>query len=155
MNRILLTTALAMLLCSNATAQNRVKTVPIVTGEDTTPLLPPPEFDKPFTGTFMLFHGESVAEVAHFCNREGRTILGCSRRFVIAGEAFCRVMVAPDYVIQRQGIDPAHVLRHEIGHCNGWPGSHPTATGEVTGATPFHPIYQCPVIQYGTRDCSN
>jgi hypothetical protein len=38
----------------------------------------------------------------------------------------------PKEIVRAAGYIPAIVLRHEIGHCNGWPKEHPGA-GALTG----------------------
>jgi hypothetical protein len=57
-----------------------------------------------------------------------RTVLGCSvrarNRDGTIDKSRCDVYVAPDYVLQRSGTNYEDVLRHEIGHCNGWAGNH-------------------------------
>jgi hypothetical protein len=32
--------------------------------------------------------------------------------------------MAPDDVITKAGFPPELIKRHEIAHCNGWPGDH-------------------------------
>jgi hypothetical protein len=55
------------------------------------------------------------------------------RREVPGGGAFacaretswgCRVVIAPEPDAKRVGLTRDILLRHEIAHCNGWPGDH-------------------------------
>jgi hypothetical protein len=39
----------------------------------------------------------------------------------------CHILRADDETIRKHGWTPEIVLRHEIGHCNGWRGHHPGA----------------------------
>jgi hypothetical protein len=47
---------------------------------------------------------------------------GCGRRYQ---DGVCRVVIASDQDIARTSTSFEIVYRHEIGHCNGWPASHP------------------------------
>jgi hypothetical protein len=37
----------------------------------------------------------------------------------------CHVIMLPDDVIRATGWTTGLLLRHELAHCNGWPGDHP------------------------------
>ena len=37
----------------------------------------------------------------------------------------CRIILIDDAVMKARGWTTELLLRHEIGHCNGWPGNHP------------------------------
>jgi hypothetical protein len=50
----------------------------------------------------------------------GYTRLGCSYRWPTR----CAVFLADDRIVRAAGHNPDIVLRHEIGHCNGWGPSH-------------------------------
>jgi hypothetical protein len=40
----------------------------------------------------------------------------------------CLVVIGDEDILLTLGVfDAKVVLRHEIGHCNGWPGDHPRA----------------------------
>jgi hypothetical protein len=83
------------------------------------PVLPPVEYDHPYTGDLTVSI-VSQEEIARQCpNAKAR--LGCNRRWPDE----CLVWIAPDDVIEALGLTREVVLRHEIGHCNGWPSDHP------------------------------
>jgi len=37
----------------------------------------------------------------------------------------CLIIMVNDEIMRRRGWNTGLLLRHEIGHCNGWPGTHP------------------------------
>ena len=90
---------------------------------------PPPEFDKPYEGVMAIYR-MPLADVQKFCppgiyactSREQRVLpRGIGERTV------CHIFISPDDVLaqRRERQDFNEVLRHETGHCNGWPGDHP------------------------------
>jgi len=87
-------------------------------------LLPPEEFDHPYDGRIVIQMARDQAEVRELC--KGMVFhgpaLGCARGrrdFKI-----CYIAKVSDDEIRAAGYDPEHFMRHEIGHCNGWPPSH-------------------------------
>jgi hypothetical protein len=86
-------------------------------------LLPPEEFDYPFTGPVRIQQVNSQNEVRQSCRIPlGQiTALGCAK--VVWGT--CLIVKVSDEEIQSYGHDPDVFMRHEHGHCNGWPASHP------------------------------
>lgn len=90
-------------------------------------ILPPAEYDKPYTGRLILETVPNQEELAKFCGKAyipGLT-LGCSQRRADS----CKIVLVPDAIITMNGWTRALMLRHELGHCNGWPGDHPGARG--------------------------
>jgi hypothetical protein len=89
-------------------------------------ILPPKEYDKPYTDGFLVIRqGETMQEMTRFCPMQppfGYPRLACSYQY--AKSAGCVVFVATDDMIKSYGIDPTAVMRHELGHCNGWPSTH-------------------------------
>jgi hypothetical protein len=51
--------------------------------------------------------------------------IGCAK--IGYGGALCWIFLAPDEDIGAHGLTTELVLRHEIGHCNGWRHDHPGA----------------------------
>jgi hypothetical protein len=92
---------------------------------DKTRILPPPQYDKPYPGELKIYRVATEDDVRHLClgDRPGRA-LACNLRW---GEAKCLVFIVPDEMLATVGLSYAVTLRHEIGHCNGWPGYHPDA----------------------------
>jgi hypothetical protein len=91
-------------------------------------LVPPPEYDYPYKGELVVRH-VSQKEVREACPSAKYTLgvaLGCAHRWPTS----CHIILAPEADMKAAGYPPELVLRHEIAHCNGWPGDHP-------GARPF------------------
>jgi hypothetical protein len=81
---------------------------------------PPVRFDHPFTGKLTLYRLPQK-EVVRICqNMPGASLQqhGCSQ---LVGNRCTVVIINKTFM----GAAPASVLRHEIGHCNGWPANHP------------------------------
>jgi hypothetical protein len=91
--------------------------------------LPPIEFDRPFDGTLTIITAKSLEKVRELCVNTGPfSVLGCAkRRIPIAAPVECTIVIVSDDVLLRRGLTFELVHRHEIGHCNGWPGTHPSA----------------------------
>jgi hypothetical protein len=89
-------------------------------------LLPPPEFDRPYNGRLSVDTVPTQRSLAEICpNAAARTpnMIGCAVR--ANDGSHCRVILAPDSIIRALGASRQRILRHEIGHCNGWPAHHP------------------------------
>lgn len=87
-------------------------------------ILPPIEYDHPFAGTVKIETVPARNDLKTFCSIAfiaGLT-LGCSRRH---GDVLCHIVLVDEKIIKEQGWTRELMLRHEIGHCNGWPGDHP------------------------------
>lgn len=86
-------------------------------------ILPPVEYDKPYKGKLTVETVPDQETLARFCGAAyvpGKT-LGCASHDATS----CRVLLVPDEIIKARGWTRALMLRHELGHCNGWPGDHP------------------------------
>lgn len=84
-------------------------------------VLPPPEYDKPYTGKLTIERVETPEDVKRICNL-AKPALACA--FPYDGTR-CRIVIVPDEFIRATGYTEEIVLRHERGHCGGWPASHP------------------------------
>lgn len=86
-------------------------------------ILPPKEYDHPYTGRLEVVEAHSQDHVRELCagTKFGVKIgaLACSLRWADR----CQIVVAPD-AIKAKGFALHAVMRHEIAHCNGWPGDH-------------------------------
>jgi hypothetical protein len=69
-------------------------------------LLPPAEYDRPYRGTLSVIRLDTRAEVTARC---GWGAIACARE----DRGYCEVIMFRDETRES-------VLRHEIGHCNGW-----------------------------------
>jgi len=83
-------------------------------------VLPPAQYDHPYAGQLQIFEIENE-QMPYICPKTLWPItLACSRRFA---DGWCHITLAPD-AIAKSGWPYEVVLRHEIGHCNGWSGDH-------------------------------
>jgi hypothetical protein len=100
------------------------------------PFVPPPAiYDGKYVGRKTINVAKDMKEMADFCYPADQAdrVLGCAFRFVdrVTGDARdtrCYIYLAPESYIRTQyrGLaTPENVLRHELAHCNGWPGDHP------------------------------
>ena len=86
-------------------------------------MLPPTEFDRPYAGKLTVLKEDNYVFIRHVC-RDIPHALACSYRTYdsVSGETLsCLIMLGPDVW------DDERALRHEMAHCNGWPGNHPGA----------------------------
>jgi len=84
--------------------------------------LPPAEFDKPFTGELEIVRIPNMQEMETTC--KGSSKQACAARLM--NGARCTIFMLPDkWMKQHYGKNAiAFMFRHELGHCNGWPGDH-------------------------------
>lgn len=101
-------------------------TIALATPASAQNVIPPPEYDHAFTGKLILHKNKSPSEIKALCKGVVFPVyaLGCSLRFT---SEFCIIMIATEDAIRAAGATPEVVLRHEHGHCNGWPKNHPNA----------------------------
>jgi hypothetical protein len=96
-------------------------------------VLPPAEYDHPYTaGQLWITVVDSQADVRDKCEstRQLDVAIGCSQKIHRKSDPSvkgCRIVIANKDVIEAAGYVYDVVLRHEIGHCNGWPGDHRNA----------------------------
>jgi hypothetical protein len=84
-------------------------------------VLPPTEYDYPFKGTLVTLKKDTRAEVNESCRTPLAMGLGCTQ---FKSPSYCVIVVASDEVIEAAGYTPEVVVRHEVGHCNGWKKDH-------------------------------
>jgi hypothetical protein len=96
---------------------------------------PPPEFDKPFDGDLTI-QRLSWDEIQKNCPPG---TLACAW----VTPKVCVVMIPnDDFLKRRGGRQYEDILRHEIGHCNGWPSDHGGAY--LQSHTPEQPVHNFP-----------
>jgi hypothetical protein len=93
-------------------AQN-VTTVPV---KRLSYILPPLEFDHYYEGDLTIKMVDSLDELYALCNVKTNAMLACA---LPAGKS-CIVIMVRDEVMRKRGWTSGVLLRHEIGHCNGW-----------------------------------
>jgi hypothetical protein len=79
--------------------------------------LPPAEYDKPFNGELEIQRFATSEDIQRVCKGEGVGI-ACSARAVDGTK--CWIFVVANNVIEKREYSLATILRHELGHCNGW-----------------------------------
>jgi hypothetical protein len=83
-------------------------------------LMPPVEYDHPYAGALAITRFHTMADVRMVCpNTPG---IACA----LVGADHCLVYILDDWVLRAAGYSYEQALRHEIGHCNGWSGDHPS-----------------------------
>ena len=83
-------------------------------------VIPPVEYDRPYTGILLITVLDSTQEVQERCKLPTpRT--ACSEIWPHK----CHIIIVKVEVLRAMGWDPFHVLRHEHGHCHGgWSNRH-------------------------------
>jgi hypothetical protein len=94
-------------------------------------LLPPPGYDHPYAGKLTVVVTKDANEAHWMCKNDKH--YACAYRDATS----CTIYISPDAVIEALGASPERVRLHEIGHCNGWPGNHPTYYVETPTAEPL------------------
>jgi len=85
------------------------------------PILPPPEYDRPYNGDLTIRIVPTFEALRAACNVYNPKMLACARH----NAKSCIIYLVEDEVMRERGWNTGLLLRHEIGHCNGWPGDHP------------------------------
>src|SRR5262252_6561594 len=83
-------------------------------------ILPPVEYDRNYDGDLTITMVDTVEELQAVCRIDDPKLLACSRH----NNESCIVVLVRDDVMRRRGWSTGVLLRHEIGHCNGWSGNH-------------------------------
>jgi len=87
-------------------------------------LLPPPQYDHVFMGQLTIKMLTSTEEMSRVCNKPPDTgTIGCSVHPY--SRERCTIYLMEDSYLKQRGWNTGDLLRHEIAHCNGWPGDHP------------------------------
>jgi hypothetical protein len=88
---------------------------------------PPKKYDHPYTaGPVEVIVAENNTDLRARCGHVPRNALACAMP-PTADTKTCTIIITQEDGIQAEGYAPADVLRHEMGHCNGWPADHPGA----------------------------
>jgi hypothetical protein len=84
-------------------------------------VLPPSEFDREYDGELEIIHKipEDIYRTCQSAVRNGHRALACSRAFLGNPKA-CTIYMMTENELARLGWDYNIVLRHELGHCQGW-----------------------------------
>jgi hypothetical protein len=82
--------------------------------------MPPVEYDKPFVGRLLLQRFSDRAKLP--CSRVPYQKLACA--LPTPDRSWCYIAIATDKLLATENHVYASVLRHELGHCNGWGKDH-------------------------------
>jgi hypothetical protein len=85
--------------------------------------LPPVEFDHAYSGQVIITKWNDYSLIRFIC-KDTPSAIACSYRTyntVTGAPISCLVMLGP------KAHDDERAMRHEMAHCNGWPGDHPGA----------------------------
>lgn len=85
-------------------------------------VLPPLEYDHPYHGRTMTVTEKSQDEIRQACPKVPFTNTALACTFI--RQTSCDILIAPEAEIKAAGYSKNLVLRHEVGHCNGWSGKH-------------------------------
>jgi hypothetical protein len=86
--------------------------------------LPPAEFDHPYEGKLTILREDNYNFLRHVCRDATPNAIACNYRTfdsVTGQNISCLIMLGPDVHENEQ------VLKHEMGHCNGWSNDHERA----------------------------
>jgi hypothetical protein len=97
--------------------------VPVKPVTDGRLILPPPEYDHVYQGDLTIVMVKTVDELLILCNTPHLpNTLACSIR-AYDGKS-CVIIMVDDDVMRRRAWTTGLLLRHEMGHCNGWTQAH-------------------------------
>jgi hypothetical protein len=113
---------ITLLLTVNAYSQNMITTVPVRPAPTEHKILPPPEYDHIYEGDLTIVMVKTVEELLILCNVERPNTLACSIR-AYDGKS-CVIIMVEDEVMRKRNWTTGLLLRHEMGHCNGWTQAH-------------------------------
>jgi hypothetical protein len=87
------------------------------------PEIPPVEYDHPFDGKATIYY--ATDEIWNPCGKTRKDypdgdLAGCAWPH----DGQCTIIIAPLKILRKYGLTPRIVLRHELGHCNGWGQDH-------------------------------
>ncbi len=99
------------------------------------PIIPPPEFDGPYKGELIITVVPTQEDVGRRCGGTQARRLGCA--FPSPWKDKCEILIVPDKAFKGLDYTKAEIMRHELAHCNGWPGDHPG--GQLRNGKLFKP----------------
>lgn len=94
---------------------------PAIAGKTDSTWNPPARFDHAYSGKIRVYNlpqNQVAMECKKLIGWATPKMHGCSQH----NDTEC-IVITVDKTFM--GATPKAVLRHEIGHCNGWPGNHP------------------------------
>jgi len=123
MKKALLIGAVALMFMALRPVQAQtVTTVPVTPVPTEHKILPPPEYDHVYEGDLTIIMVKTIEELLILCNVDGPNTLACSIRAY--DKKSCVIIMVDDEVMRLRGWSSGLLLRHEMGHCNGWTQAH-------------------------------
>jgi hypothetical protein len=155
-------TVAVILLCPSLAQQpsKPFTTVPVKPTPTEHKILPPEEYDHIYEGDLTIVMVATVEELLILCDVDNPGTLACSIRAYDTKS--CVIIMVEDEVMRRRGWTTGLLLRHEIGHCNGWTQAHEGQRPVLSGSThwvpeaqririPPHRLQRAAIIRAGNR----
>jgi hypothetical protein len=101
-------------------------------------MLPPEHYDHPYNGELKIVRHETLADIQAACPTIAAP-LACAK---VLSASQCEIHLPPDYMYPRYSVTADVIMRHEIGHCNGW--KHDPETAITTNGAPKPPVSEMP-----------
>jgi hypothetical protein len=115
----------------------------------------PPQFDVPYTGNLTIWYARSERDLRNIAtprdaNWGGVAYASHNRKEAGTPATVCNVYILDEKIMKARGWSFNLVLRHELGHCNGWQGhdggrkvpiSTPTSAPQLPESTRWLPAY--------------
>jgi hypothetical protein len=101
-------------------------------------MLPPEHYDHPYNGELEIVRHETLADIQAACPTIAAP-LACAK---VLSASKCEIHLPPDYMYPRYSVTADVIMRHEIGHCNGW--KHDPETAITTNGAPKPPVSEVP-----------
>jgi hypothetical protein len=86
-------------------------------------ILPPERYDHPYKG-HLTIQRATDEEMVRTCPAPLTLPKRIACAFPIPAANSCLIVLAPRATITAAGYSEEIIIRHEIGHCNGWPADH-------------------------------
>ena len=84
--------------------------------------MPPEEYDYLFDGKLIVERTTDQNQMRLNCLYSPfKYLIACAKRTADGG---CYILMMDNDFTRKAGMPPEIVLRHEMGHCNGWPPDH-------------------------------
>ena len=125
------------MLTRSALAQQVYTTVPVRPAPTEHKILPPPEYDYVYEGDLTIVMVKTIEELRILCNVNNPGTLACSIRAYDTKS--CVIIMVEDEVMRRHGWTTGLLLRHEMGHCNGWTQAHEGQRSVYSGGSHWVP----------------
>jgi hypothetical protein len=100
--------------------------------------LPPLQYDVAYVGKLEILRYVSIEELRTVCwtrDHESRAVACAERK-----DHSCTIHLGANEILIATGHTFASIMRHELGHCNGWSGNHEQArwVSSFDVSTPFY-----------------